>query len=189
MTPKQSEDVDTPRARAVVRRGRGISVIWIVPLVAALIAAYLVYDRVRQAGPRITIRFKDGTGLRPGQSPIKYRGVTIGEVRSISLSPDLQSVEVDARLDRSAAPLAKKGTVFWIVRPEVGIGNITGLGTIISGPYIEVLPGEGAKTKTFQGAAASPLRREKGVQILLIATQRGSLQVGSPVYYRGIEVE
>ena len=189
MIANETEDVETPRARAVVRRGgRGISVVWIVPLVAGLVAVYLVYDRMQQVGPRITIRFKDGSGLRPGQSPIKYRGVTVGEVRSISLSPDLQSVEVDARLDRSAGALAKKGTVFWIVRPEVGIGNITGLGTIISGPYIEVLPGEGPKTKMFEGAAASPLRREKGLQILLIATQRGSLQVGSPVYYRGIEV-
>jgi len=182
-------ETEPPPPRATIRRSRGISVVWVVPLIAALVAGYLVYDRVQQAGPRITIRFKDGSGLRPGQSVIKYRGVTVGEVRSISLSPDSQSVEVDARLDRSAATLAKKGSVFWIVRPEVGVGNISGLGTLITGPYIEVLPGEGAKEKVFEGAAASPLRREeKGLRILLISTQRGSLQVGSPVYYRGIEV-
>src|SRR5688572_28148152 len=144
-----------PRAReeapAVIKPPRRFSVVWVVPLVAALVAGYLVYERVQQAGPRITIRFKDGSGLRPGQSPLKYRGVTVGEVRSISLAPELDTVLVEARLDRSAAALAKEGSVFWIVRPEVGVANITGLGTIITGPYIEVLPGNGPKKKSFEG--------------------------------------
>lgn len=183
------DEINESPSRATVRRGRSLSIVWVVPVLAALIAGYLVYERVQQGGPRITIRFKDGSGLRPGQSVIKYRGVTVGEVRSITLSSDLQSVKVDARLDRSAAALAKKGTVFWIVRPEVGIGSITGLGTIITGPFIEVLPGDGTKEKSFEGAAASPLKRElKGLRLLVVATQRGSLQVGSPVYYRGVEV-
>jgi paraquat-inducible protein B len=98
-------------------------------------------------------------------------------------------VLVEARLDRSAAALAKEGSVFWIVRPEVGVANITGLGTIITGPYIEVLPGNGPKKKSFEGAATSPNKREgKGLRIVLIALNRGSLRPGSPVYYRGIEV-
>ena len=176
-------------ASAVIKPPRRFSVVWVVPLLAAIVAAYLVYERAQQGGPRITIRFKDGSGLRAGQSLVKYRGVTVGEVRSISLSSDLQTVVVEARLDRSAAALAKKGTVFWIVRPEVGIANITGLGTIISGPFIEAMPGDGAKETSFEGAATSPLRREeKGLRVMLIATQRGSLRVGSPVYYRGVEV-
>ena len=182
-----------PRAReeapAVIKPPRKFSVVWVVPLIAAVVAAYLVYERAQQGGPRITIRFKDGSGLRAGQSLVKYRGVTVGEVRSISLSSDLQTVAVEARLDRSAAALAKKGTVFWIVRPEVGIASITGLGTIISGPFIEAMPGDGAKQTSFEGAATSPLRREeRGLRVVLIATQRGSLRVGSPVYYRGVEV-
>ena len=174
---------------AVVKRPRGFSVVWLVPIVAAILAGYLVYERVQQGGHRITIRFKDGNGLKPGQSPIKYRGVTVGEVRSVSLTPDLQAVEVEARLARSAAKLAKEGTVFWIVRPELGVGNITGLGTIISGPYIEVLPGNGPEKKTFEGAPSSPAALEdKGLRIVLIAADRRSLKPGSPVYYRGIEV-
>lgn len=189
MTHNDPPQTGRASGAAIVRRTRGLSVVWVVPVIAALVAGYLVYRRAQQAGPDVTIRFKDGSGLRPGQSVVKYRGVTVGEVRSIALAPDLQSVEVKARLNRSAAALAKKGSVFWIVRPEVGIGNITGLGTIISGPYIEVLPGDGPKERSFEGATASPLRLEqKGLRILLVATLRGSLQAGSPVYYRGIEV-
>lgn len=114
-------------AEPIQRRRRSISYVWIVPMIAAAVAAYLVYERMQQAGPEIVIRFKDGSGLKPGQSPIKYRGVTVGEVRSIGLSPDLQTVEVRARLERSAASLAKEGTVFWIVRPELGVANVSGL--------------------------------------------------------------
>jgi paraquat-inducible protein B len=184
---KETENSES--TRAVVKSRRNFPVVWVVPLVAALVAGYLVYERVQRTGPRITIRFKDGTGLRPGQSPIKYRGVTVGEVRSISLSEGLQTVSVEAHLDRSAAALAKEGSVFWIVRPEVGVANITGLGTIITGPYIEVLPGTGEKKKAFEGAASSPTKNEeKGLRIVLIAVHRGSLRPGSPVYYRGIEV-
>jgi paraquat-inducible protein B len=176
-------------APAVIQRRRRISVVWVVPAIAALVAAYLVYERAQQGGPRITIRFKDGSGLKPGQSLIKYRGVTVGEVRALELSRDLQTVEVKARLDKSATKLATEGTVFWIVRPEVGVGNITGLGTIISGPHIEALPGNGSAQDTFEGSDSSPAAlEEKGLKLILIAAHRGSLRTGSPVYYRGIEV-
>jgi paraquat-inducible protein B len=185
---KELRVVDTP-AEPVVKRRRSISVVWVVPILAALIAGYLVYERVQQSGPRITIRFKEGLGLKPGQSAIKYRGVTVGEVRALVLSRDLQTVEVKVRLDKGASALAKEGSVFWIVRPEVGLGNITGLGTIISGPYIEALPGNGPARDTFEGSANSPAAlQEKGLKITLIAAERGSLRPGSPVYYRGIEV-
>lgn len=180
--------VDTG-AEPVIKRRRSVSVVWIVPVIAALVAGYLVYERAQQSGPRITIRFKDGSGLRPGHSVIKYRGVTIGEVRALELSRDLQSVQVKARLDKSASAIAREGATFWIVRPEVGVGNITGLGTIISGPYIEALPGNGSARHTFEGASSSPAAsEEKGLKIVLIAADRGSLRPGSPVYYRGIEV-
>src|SRR5688500_16401656 len=114
-----------PSRPAVIRQRRYFSVVWVVPLVAALVAGYLVYRHLQRAGPRITIRFTDGSGLKPGQSVIKYRGVTVGEVQTISLSTNLGTVEVGARLDRSAAALAREGSVFWIVRPEVSIASIT----------------------------------------------------------------
>jgi paraquat-inducible protein B len=164
-------------------------VLWVVPLAAAVVAGYLVYHRVQQSGPTITIRFKDGMGLRTGQTPVKYRGVTVGEVAGIELSKDQQYVLVEARLQRSAAALARSGAAFWIVRPEVGLGNITGLGTIVSGPYIGVLPGVGAPESKFEGLESSPVALDrKGLKIVLLAAKLGALKPGSPVYYRGVEV-
>lgn len=129
--PEVAEEL--PRAK-LKRRGWNFPVVWVVPVVAAIVAGYLVYDRVQEYGPGIMIKFKEGSGLRTGQTPIKYRGVPIGEVTAVELSEDQQHVVVKGRLRRWGASIAREGSVFWIVRPEVGIGNITGLGTVITGP-------------------------------------------------------
>ena len=179
---------DLPKAN-VKNKGRHFSIVWTVPLIAAILAGYLVYDHLQKSGPNITISFKDGSGLRTGQTPIKYRGVQIGEVIAVELSQDHQAVLVKARLQRSAASIAREGSVFWIVRPEVGIGNITGLGTVITGPEVDVLPGRGKAQSEFVGLENAPVAlEEKGLKIVLITGRLGSLRPGSPVYYRGVEV-
>jgi paraquat-inducible protein B len=182
----------TERSRVVpmqLKHRRYFSIVWLVPLVAAAVAGYLIYQRTAAAGPLITIHFQNGDGLKAGQSPVKFRGVTVGEVQGMTLSPDLQHVVVKARLAKSAAHLARQGAVFWIVRPEVGMRSITGLGTIISGPYIEVLPGAGAAAKVFEGAVVAPMKQEDGaLRIVLLSSSTRSVRPGSPVYYRGIEV-
>ena len=153
-----SGDADVPRAR--LRRGSLLGIaVWVVPLVAAIVAGVLVYQRMQEYGPSVTIRFKDGAGLRVGQTAIKYRGVQVGAVRSVDLSPDQQYVLVKAQLRRSAAALARDGATFWIVRPEVGLGNITGLGTVITGPEIEVLPGAEGGAPKPRRIAAQPVYR------------------------------
>ncbi len=184
--PEVAEEI--PKAKVKGRRWN-FSVVWVVPVVAAIVAGYLVFDRLREFGPKITIKFKDGSGLKIGQTPIKYRGVPVGEVTAMELSQDQQHVLVKARLRRSAASIAREGSVFWILRPEVGIGNITGLGTVITGPHIEVLPGTGESASEFAGLESSPVALErKGLRIVLRSGRLGSLKPGSPVYYRGIEV-
>lgn len=177
-----------PRAR-VTRRRWGAAAIWAVPLVAALFAGYLIYDRIKQYGPEITIRFRDGSGLRVSQTAIRYRGVQVGEVTAVGLSEDQRYVEVKARLQHSAASIAREGTRFWIVRPEVGIGNITGLSTVITGPVIQALPGTGDPRSEFSGLESAPAALElKGLKIVVRTNQLGSLQRNSPVYYHGVEV-
>ncbi len=179
---------ELPRA-SVTRRRRMFPVAWVVPLIAALVAVYLVYDRVREFGPKITIRFKDGTGVRTGQTPIKYRGVTIGEVTTVELSENREQVLVTARLQRSSASIAKEGAIFWIVRPEVGFGSITGLRTVITGPEIQVLPGNGAAKSEFLGLDRAPIAAEpEGLKLILRADHPRSLKPNTPVYYRGVEV-
>ncbi len=185
-TPEVAEEL--PKAK-VQRRRWNFPIVWVVPVVAAIVAGYLIYNRVQEIGPRITIKFKDGSGLKAGGTPIKYRGVPVGEVAALELSEDQQHVLVRARLRRSAASIAREGSVFWIVRPEVGIGNITGLGTVITGPEIVVLPGTGEAKSAFVGLESSPVALErKGLKIVLRSSRLGSLKPSSPVYYRGIEV-
>jgi paraquat-inducible protein B len=176
---------DLPKAR--LRRSRLFRVAWIVPLVAAAVAGWLVYERMRAFGPEVTIQFNQGAGLRIGQTPVKYRGVPIGEVTGVELSKDHQHVLVTARLRRSAALVASEGAIFWIVRPQVGFGSVTGLNTVLSGPEIEVRPGEGEPRRSFVGRETAPLE-ENGLRLVLRAERPKSLRPNSPVYYRGIEV-
>ncbi len=178
---------ELPHAR--VRKRRLFRLVWVVPLVATAIAGWLVFKHLRSTGPEITISFVDGGGLRAGQTPLKYRGVTIGEVSAIELAKDHKTVVVRARLVRSAAPLAREGAKFWIVRPELGWGNITGLGTVFSGPEIQVLPGEGEAHVEFKGLENAPVAvQTEGLQVVLRTARPIALRANSPVYYRGVEV-
>jgi paraquat-inducible protein B len=161
-----------------------------VPLAAAIVGGWLVFKYVRQAGPVISIQFGDGNEIEANQTTLRYRGVRVGDVLSVQLAKDAQHVEVQARLDESAESLAREGSVFWIVRPEVGAGGFRGLETIVSGPYIQVQPGSGSKQKNFIGAEKPPILKpsEGGLEIILTTPSLGSLTVGAPVYYRGMEV-
>lgn len=179
---------ELPKAKVKTRRWN-FPLVWVVPVVAAVVAAFVVYDRVQEFGPQITIQFKDGSGLKAGQTPINYRGVPIGEVTALEVSEDRKHVLVKARLQRSAASVAREGSVFWIVRPELGIGNITGLQTFISGPEIDVLPGSGEAKRIFVGVDRAPVILEQNeLKIILRTSHHGALRRNSPVYYRGVEV-
>ena len=174
---------------AEVRRRRLFRVAWVVPLIAALVAGWLVYQRVRESGPEIRITFNNGDGLRAGQTPIKYRGVAVGEVSRIELTEDHKQVLVRARVQRSAISLMRDGATFWIVRPQLGFGNVSGLGTVLSGPEIQVLPGKGEPRRQFDGLDHAPAAMEQpGLRLVLRAEHPRSLRGNSPVYYRGVEV-
>jgi len=181
---------DAPLPSAAVRRRRWrFPFVWIVPLVAAFVAGSLVYNRLQEFGPTITIKFRDASGVKPDQTEIRYRGVPVGKVTTIELTPDHDYVVVTGQLRHSAAGLAKEGALFWIVRPEVGFGTVRGLSTVLTGSYIQVLPGSGKDKKSFVGLeSASPTLGQAGLDIMLAATQLGSVRLGSPIFYRGIEV-
>jgi len=176
---------------AKITRRAALSLIWSVPIIAAVIAAVLVIQNLQKFGPGITIQFDNATGLDANQTVIRYRGVRVGNVRSIRLTPDLQHVEVRARLERSAAGLAREGSVFWVVRPEVGTAGVHALETIVSGPYIQALPGDGTgkAQNHFIGASEPPVIQEprNGIEFVLRATQIRSLGSDSPVYFRGLQ--
>lgn len=188
--PQKNGEFAETLPTANVRKNRWkFSIVWVVPLIAGIAAGVLVYDRVREWGPQVTITFTDAGGLRTGQTQLKYRGVPIGEVTAIDLSEDHRYALVKVRLRRSAAAVARDGSVFWIVRPQVGLENITGLGTVLTGPEIQVLPGSGEPRLEFAGLDGAPVAIEPdGLKIMLRASQLGALKPNAPVHYRGIEV-
>ena len=177
-----------PKAR--IRRRRIFRLIWVVPAVALGVAAYLIWQHMRTIGPEVSITFPDASGLRVGQTPINYRGVQIGEVIGISLADDRRHAVVKARLHKSAAPIATEGTQFWIVRPQLGLDQVTGLSTVLSGPEINLLPGKGEKVqKEFTGLASAPVAIGMGgLRLILRAERPKGIRVNTPVNYRGVEV-
>ncbi len=178
-----------PTAEPVITRRSRFPLVWVTPIIALLIGGWLIYKEMVDKGPTITVTFEDGSGLET-KTPLNYKGVGIGTVTRISLSSDLQSVQVRIQLDRSAADIAREDSQFWIVRPEIGLEGITGLDTILSGQYITVQPGKGAPATHFQGLSNAPPagQAEPGINLLLQADRLGSVSEGSPVYYREVQV-
>ena len=179
---------ELPRAR--IRRRRLFRLIWVVPAVALAVAVYLVWQHMRTVGPEIAIRFTDASSVRAGQTPIIYRGVPVGEVIGVSLTRDRSQALVRARLHKSAAPLASEGALFWIVRPQLSLNQVTGLSTVLSGPEIHVLPGKGEQLLAeFTGLDAAPVGiGVQGLRLVLRAERPGGIRVNTPVNYRGVEV-
>lgn len=190
MSTDSSQDIAGELPKARIQPRPRFSLIWLVPLAAGIAAAWLVFLQIRDHGPLITISFANGNGLQANQTVLKFRGVRVGEVRSIRLSQDLTRVEVQVRLQRSAAGLAREGSRFWIVRPEVSSGGLHGLETIVSGPYIQGEPGDGRVQKRFAGDEQPPVEANQNGRFEVIVTtpQISTLTIGSPVYYRGVEV-
>jgi len=189
MTQASSPSAADPPKAKLRKRSWRFPLVWVVPALAVVVAGYLVYQRVHEFGPVVNIKFRDVTGLRPGQTPIQFRGADIGIVASVALSDDGQHGIVRVKLRRDARSVAREGSLFWIVRPEIGMGNLTGLGTLITGPSIAVMPGHGTNASEFIGLENSPkLVDPGGLNVVLLAAHGGSLRVGVPIYYRGIEV-
>lgn len=162
--------------------------LWMIPLAAAAVCVYFVLHDIVFGGPRITIYFQNADGLQAQNSMVKYRGIQVGKIESLKLMKDGQEVAVGAKLDFPARDLARQGSVFWIVRPEVKLGSISGLRTIVSGNYITVQPGDGPRTNAFVGAEQPPLPPIPAIQLTLLTGNLGSLEAQSPIFYRGIQV-
>jgi paraquat-inducible protein B len=182
--------VELPKAS--VHRRRRIPLVWIVPLLTALIAVWLAWDTFSKRGPTITIAFDTGAGLTAGQSQLKYKNVVMGTVKDISISPDLTKVIVTIETVREAEPLLTDKTIFWVVKPELFAGNITGLETLISGSYIGMRPSSepAAAKRDFVGERDPPVLQAwtKGTTFMLDSKRLGSISLGSPIFFRDIEV-
>jgi len=164
--------------------------IWIVPFIALIIAAWLAYQYFSQLGPEIRIIFPKNEGLTAGQSQIKYRNVPVGTVKKIELQKDGEGIVVVVRMDKSLAPYLNESSKFWIVKPEVGIGGVSGLDTLISGTYINMYAEKEEQTKgTFVGQDYAYRNDTSGEYFVLNTPNIGSsVKVGTPVYLKNIQV-
>jgi paraquat-inducible protein B len=178
--------------RATTRRSRRISVIWVIPLVAIAIGAWLAWDTWSKEGPTIRISFDTGEGLQAGQSQLKFKDIVFGTVKSLELSPDHTHVVVTVATTHQAKPLLTDQTIFWVVKPRLFAGNVSGLETLLSGSYIGMLPGEaaGKAQHEFVGREDPPilLANVPGHTFLLKAERLGSISLGSPVFFRDLNV-
>lgn len=173
-----------------VQKSRGISPIWMIPLIAMSIGAWLAYKTISEKGPTITIEFKDAAGLEVDKTKVKYRAVDMGEVKHVTFNRDLSRVLVTATLSKDAEPHLTEGAKFWIVRPRISATNITGLDTLVSGSYIEFEPGSGKPSLEFTGLEQPPVIKldEPGRKFILKSETLASLSVGSIIYFREIQV-
>src|SRR6516164_5966935 len=178
--------------RATTRRSRRISVIWVIPLVAVAIGAWLAWDTWSKQGPTIRISFDSGEGLQAGQSQLKFKDIVFGTVKSLAHASDHTHVVVTVATTHEATPLLTEQTIFWVVKPRLFAGNVSGIETLLSGSYIGMVPGElGGKARhKFVGHEDPPILQANvpGHTFVLKAERLGSISLGSPVFYRDLNV-
>lgn len=190
-----SEPVIAPPAfpKAVVVSSsvpRVVSRLWWLTGLSLIVAIALVIGSQRQMGPKITIHFADGHGLKAGDT-LRYRGITVGEVTDVALQPKLGGVAVTVVLEAQAKPLARKGSEFWIERPRVSLSRVSGLETVVGAKFLGVRPGppDGPPETHFEGIETPPTLAEADFTEVTIRFAEGhGLQTGDPVRHRGIVI-
>lgn len=192
MTEDKSKEELPDVEKAVVKRKKGISPIWILPLVAALIGAWLIYKGIVEAPIKVVINFSTAEGITAGKTKVLYKGLKAGVVKSVQINPDLKSVDVVVDFDQSAENLLRSNTEFWLVKPRVSLEGITGLGTLIAGDHIAIRPGEGdgKPARKFKALAEPPTipADSPGLHLNLVSKELTSVEHGSPVFYKRIAV-
>jgi paraquat-inducible protein B len=173
-----------------VSRDRSLPLIWVVPIIAAIIGAWMGLRELRNRGPEIAIEFSDGAGVEAGKTTLEYKGVTAGTVEAVELRKDMKGVTIRVRLKRNTASLANAESKFWINHPQIGFSGVHGLETLVSGVRINVRPGGGPTAKRFEGLDSTPAPEvtDEGRSFILEAPKLGSLTTGAPVFYRELKV-
>lgn len=164
--------------------------IWLVPLVAIMVASWMLYQNWASQGPIITLIASNAEGLEAGQTKLKARNVDVGRVIDIRLSSDYNKAVIKVRMNQDTKEMLRKDAKFWVVKPRIGKEGVSGLGTLLSGAYIDMSPGEQSEESTeFTLLSQPPLSTTKeGIRILLHSTDSAKLDIGTLVHFRGYEV-
>ena len=167
-----------------------LSLVWLLPIIALIVSSWLIYKTLSEQGSTIIIDFPTAEGLEIGKTKIKYLDVDIGKVSDIGINADLKTIAVTAQMNRDAEKYLTKNTRFWVVRPQVNLGGVSGLNTLLSGFYIAMNPQTGERQTHFKGLATPPLLKtnSEGTQFVLESNDLGSMHTGTPVNFHGISV-
>ncbi len=188
------ESAAKPLPLVARRPKRSLAWVWFIPIAALLVGLSIVWRDLSQQGPKITISFQTATGIENGKTQIKYRDVVIGLVKSVRLNEKQNGVIVEANLTKNGDAFAHEGSRFWVVRPRIGLGGVSGLTTLLSGSYIETdfdgLTKSTTSQKTFVGLEEPPpiASSRPGRHFVLRTGSLGSLGPGAPIFYRRIQV-
>ncbi|MFM2484467.1 intermembrane transport protein PqiB [Celerinatantimonas yamalensis] len=164
--------------------------IWLVPIVALVVAGWMLYQNWATQGPLIEIVASNAEGLSVGKTKVKARNVDVGEVTSIHLSKDYNHAIIQVRLDNGTRQMLGDDTKFWVIKPRIGREGISGLGTLLSGAYIEMEPGHQGEKTRFNMLTQAPLStsEDQGIRLRLRSNGLSKLDVGAPVHFHGYEV-
>jgi paraquat-inducible protein B len=184
MSPPPSDNAPKP----IIKPMRWpFPLIWVVPICALIAAGFYLRDDLMDRGPLLTIKLGDASGLKPGQTPVDHLGVQIGTLIDLDLGPDQRQVLGHVRLKSANAAFTNQGSQFWVVRPEISESSITGLGAIVTGPYIEANPGNGPPTTEFNALPRPPADSD-GLRVVLHSDRLEHMHTDSPIYFRGVQV-
>jgi len=194
MSENQPNKADEPVGpEAVVEARHGISLVWIIPVVAAIIGAALAFQTISQRGPLITITFDSAIGIEAGKTPIRYRAVDVGLVETVDIAGGAHDhIVVTARINKSAEKVITETARFWVVRPRLGAAGFSGLSTLVSGSYIAMGVGkDGAKKqRSFTGLEDPEYDTDagKGQNFILSSASIHGMEPGVPVFFRGLQI-
>jgi paraquat-inducible protein B len=185
-TPDSVDPVEAPEP--IVEKGRGVSLVWLIPIVAIIVAGVIGFDAYQNRGIPLVIKFPNAEWVEGGKTKIRYLSVEVGSVDSVEIDADRGGVELHCSFHRTGGKYLTEGAEFWLVHPRIGAGGISGLGTILSGAYVAMRlgPTDGKRKREFKGLDRPPLESDRlpGLTIQLHAGELNSLDVDSPVYYR-----
>ncbi|MGK0499001.1 MAG: paraquat-inducible protein B [Oceanicoccus sp.] len=172
------------------RPNSSFSAIWILPVIAAMFAGWLIYKSFMEAPIEITVSFDSGDGIVAGKTEVIYEGVVLGKVQTVKIKPELIGIFAILEMDRRTESVLRTNTEFWLVKPEISLSGIRGLSTVLSGNYITLRPGDGKPTSMFQSLPEPPPKSltDPGLHLSLQSTDLGSISVGSPIRYKKFDI-
>ena len=181
---------DLPKAKT--RPASNWSAIWVLPLIALLIGGWLGWRAYSQTGIEVQVRFESGEGIQANKTEVVYKGMSVGKVKALALDDEgnTRGVIATVEMNKDVQQYLKSGTRFWLVKPSVTLAGITGLETLVSGNYIAISPGEGEPARKFKALVEEPPLSDAkpGLHLTIKADRLGSLNRGSPVFYKQIQV-